>query len=118
MSYNKSYYQHNKESVIQNQKQYRQRNLEYVKEIQMLWYQKNRYHIICTICRSKYLKHNQKQHFKTQKHQRHLHGNIRPKSKKQKTTKKEKEQIIEEKKIIPYKTLFVSKGKILWSLQL
>jgi hypothetical protein len=118
MPYNKSYYQRNKESVIQNQKQYRQRNLEYVKEMQMLWYQKNRFHITCSICRSKYLKHNQKQHFKTQKHQRGLHGDIRRKNKKQNIQPQEKEEIIEEQKIIPYKTVFVSKGKILWSLQL
>jgi len=112
-----SYYEKHKENSIRNQKQYRERHLEYVKDYQRLWYQRNRYHITCTICGSKYLKHNEKQHFRTQKHQRGLHG-VRPKSKKQNIKPKEKEQIIEEKNIIPYKTIFVSKGKILWNLQL
>ena len=110
-----SYYQQNRKSIIEKQKQYRKDNLEYCKEMQMLWYQRNRYHITCTICRSKYLKHNEKQHFKTQRHQRGLYG-IRPKSKKQNIQPKEKEEIIEEEKIIPYKTIFISKNKILWNL--
>jgi len=109
-----SYSEKHKENV----KKYRQNNLEYCKDYQRLWYQKNRYHITCTICGSKYLKHNEKQHFRTQKHQRNLHGFIRPKSKKQNIQPKEKEQIIEEQNIVPYKTIFVSKGKILWNLQL
>ena len=106
-----SYYEQHKKNV----KKWRNNNLEYAKDMQRLWYQKNRYHITCIICGVKYLKHNEKNHFKTQRHQRGLHG-VRPKSKKQNIQPKEKEQIIEEKKIIPYKTIFVSKGKILWNL--
>jgi hypothetical protein len=110
-----SYYQQHREFIIERQKQYRKNNLEYVKDIQRLWYQQNRYHIKCTICGVKYLKHNEKNHFKTKRHQRGLHG-VRPKSKKQKIIPKEKEEIIEEKKIIPFKTIFVSKNKISWNL--
>ena len=109
MSYNKSYYETHKKNV----KTYRQNNLEYCKEYQRLWYQKKRYHINC-VCGSKYLKHNEINHLKTQKHKRGLSG-VRPTSKKPKI-KKPKEK--EEQKIIPYKTIFVSKNKILWSLQL
>jgi len=104
-----SYYETHKKNV----KTYRQNNLEYCKEYQRLWYQKKRCHINC-VCGSKYLKHNEKNHLKTEKHKRGLCG-VRPTSKKQKT-KKPKEK--EEQKIIPYKTIFVSKNKIIWNLQL
>lgn len=109
-----SYYQQNRKSIIEKQKQYRKDNLEYVKDMQRLWYQQNRFHIRCTVCGTKYLKHNEKNHFNTRRHQRALHG-VRPTSKKQKT-KKPKEK--EDQKIIPYKTIFVSKNKILFGLQL
>lgn len=112
-----SYYQQNRKSIIEKQKQYRKDNLEYVKDMQRLWYQQNRFHIRCSICGTKYLKHNQKNHFKTKRHKRGLYG-VRPKSKKQKIIPKEKEEIIEQEKIIPYKTIFVSKNKILFGLQL
>lgn len=110
-----SYYQQNRKFIIERQKKYRKDNLEYVKDMQRLWYQQNRYHIICTICSVKYLKHNEKNHFKTKKHQRGLYG-VRLKDNKQKKQPKEKEVIIEQEKIIPYKTIFVSKNKILWNL--
>ena len=112
-----SYYELKKHKIIQKQKQYRKDNLEYIKDYQRMWYQQKRYHIRCSICGVKYLKHNEKNHFKTQRHQRGLCG-VRPKSKKQDTQPKQKEEIIEEKNIVPYKTIFVSKGKILFGLQL
>ena len=116
MSYNKSYYEKNKKTILKRRKVYRKNNLENMKDYQRLWYQKNRYHIKCTICRSKYLQHNKTQHFKTQKHQRALHG-ARPKNKRTKNKKEQviKEQDIEEQKIIPYKTIFVGRGIIKWS---
>jgi len=117
MSYNKSYYEKNKKTISKRRKEYRKNNLENMKDYQRLWYQKNRYHIKCTICRSKYLQHNKNQHFKTQKHQTALHG-ARPKNKRTINKKEQKEQVIKEQKIIPYKTIFVSKNKILFDLQL
>ena len=112
MTYNKSYYEKNKKIISKRRKEYRKNNLENMKDYQRLWYQKKRYHIKCTICRSKYLQHNKNQHFKTQKHQRALHG-ARPKNKKPKQIK-QKEQDIKEQKIIPYKTIFVGRGIIKW----
>lgn len=108
MSYNKSYYEKHKQNV----KTYRQNNLEYCKDYQRMWYQQKRYHIKCSICGVKYLKHNEKNHFKTKRHQRG-YTKIQPKVK---VKVKEIKQVEEEEKIIPYKNIFVSKNVIIWSL--
>lgn len=100
-----SYYKQNREIIIQKQKQYRQNNLEYIKDVQRMWYQKKRYHIRCSICGVKYLKHNEKNHFKTQRHKRG-YTKIQPKE----------QEPLEQEKIIPHKVIFVSKNKILWRL--
>lgn len=109
-----SYYEKNRKVILEKQKQYRKDNLEYVKDYQRIWYQQKRYHIRCSICGVKYLKHNEKNHFKTKRHQRG-YTKIQP-TKQVKVKEKEKETLEEEEKIIPYATIFVSKNKIIWRL--
>jgi hypothetical protein len=102
-----SYYEIKKQKILQKQKQYRKDNLEYIKDYQRMWYQQKRYHIRCSICGVKYLKHNEKNHFKTKRHQRgytKIQQKVKVKLK------------VKEEKIIPYKTIFVSKNKIIWRL--
>ena len=64
----------------QNVKKWQNNNLEYVKEYKWLWFQKKRFHIKCG-CGSMYLKHNQKNHFKTNKHKKFIFG-VKPKNNK------------------------------------
>ena len=108
MSYNKSYYETNREKIIETGKKYRKDNLQFVKRNQRIWYIRNKKYILCS-CGTKILKHNEKNHIKTLKHNGIIKKKIKPKIK---TTEKTIEKPIE--KVIPYKTIFVSKGKIKW----
>ena len=96
-----SNYEKNRKRIIEIQKAYRKNNLPFVKRQQSIWYIRTKEYIICT-CGSKIVKHNINNHLKTKKHQ----GIIR---------KPRKTKQTEEPKIIPYKTIFVSKNMIRWN---
>jgi len=62
-----NYYEKNKKHNNEISKLYRKNNLPFVKRQQRIWYIKTKKYIICS-CGSRYLKHNEKNHFKTNKH--------------------------------------------------